>query len=394
MLQFDIENKSVWESLQEADLPIIMYGTGNGADKVFEVLNKLNIEVTGVTASDGFVRERYFHNLRVTPMSEFSEKYDDFIVIIAFGSSRPEVIENIKEIAKKHTVLVPVVPVIGNEIFDRKFLEENEEKLNKAYSLLADEQSKEVFKNYVNFQFSGKLNYLFNMESDIDTAFNNYLRLKENENFIDIGAYRGDTVEQFLKFTNGKYSNILALEPDQKTYKKLAENCKALKNFEAINGAVTCVDGTVEFSNAAGRQSTIGSGIEIPSFTIDKLSEKFVPTYIKIDAEGAEIDILNGGKNIISEYKPKIKIATYHKNRDIFEIPILLNKLNENYQIYMCHHPYIPAWDTDFYCIWGINMEEFKNSILNERENIIKISVSSPLSKNEEYNKITIRPEL
>ena len=85
--------------------------------------------------------------------------------------------------------------------------------------------------------------------------------------------------------------------------------------------------------------------------TLDKLAEKFVPTYIKIDAEGAEIDILNGGKSLISKHKPKIKIATYHKNRDIFEIPILLNKLNENYKIYMCHHPYIPAWDTDFYCI-------------------------------------------
>ncbi len=37
-------------------------------------------------------------------------------------------------------------------------------------------------------------------------------------------------------------------------------------------------------------------------------------------------------------------------------------------------------------------MEEIKQQILNERENIIKISVSSPFSKNEEFNKITIRP--
>jgi FkbM family methyltransferase len=147
------------------------------------------------------------------------------------------------------------------------------------------------------------------------------------------------------------YKNILALEPDKKTYKKLVENCKDLKNFEAINGAVTGVDGLVEFSSVAGRQSTIGSGIEIPAFTLNKLAEKVVPTYIKIDAEGAEIDILNGGKKIISEFKPKIKIATYHKNRDIFEIPILLNEFNKDYKIYMCHHPYIPAWDTDFYCV-------------------------------------------
>ena len=351
MLQFDIENKSVWEFLQETEKPIIMYGTGNGADKVFEVLDILNIKVTGITASDGFVRERYFHGFRVTPVNEFLEKYDDFIIIVTFGSSRPEVIENIKNLSEKQTVLVPCVPVIGNEIFDRNFLIENEEKLNKAYSLLADEKSKKVFINYVNFQFSGKIKYLFSMESNISDAFNEYLKLGENERFIDIGAYRGDTVEQFLVFTNGKYDNILALEPDVKTYKKLVANCENLKNFEALNGAVTNVCGTVEFSSTAGRQSTIGSGVEIPAFTLNKLSEKFVPTYIKIDAEGAEIDILNGGTELLSLHKPKIKIATYHKNRDIFEIPILLNELNKNYKIYMCHHPYIPAWDTDFYCV-------------------------------------------
>lgn len=360
MLQFDVENKSVWEALKDTKDPIIMYGTGNGADKVFEVFKELNIEVTGVTASDGFVRERYFHDFRVMPISYFFEKYEKFTIVVTFGSSRPEVIENIKELAKKQTVLVPCVPVIGNEIFDRKFLEENEEKLNKAYSLLADEKSKEVFKNYVNFEFSGKLEYLFKMESEFSDAFNDYLTLGEHENFIDIGAYRGDTVEQFLKFTNEKYDNILAVEPDSKTYKKLVENCKALKNFEAINGAVSAIDGTVEFSNVAGRQSTIGNGVEIPSFTLDKLTEKFVPTYIKIDAEGAEIDIIIGGKNLISEFKPKIKIAAYHKNRDIFEIPILLNELNKNYKIYMYHHPYIPAWDTDFYCIWGKKWNRLK----------------------------------
>ena len=360
MLQFDIENKSVWETLQDTKDPIIMYGTGNGADKVLDVLEELKISISGVTASDGFVRKRYFHSFRVTPINEFFQKYEKFTVIVTFGSSRPEVIENIKEIAKKQTVLIPCVPVIGNEIFDRKFLEENEEKLNKAFSLLADEKSKNVFKNYVNFQFSGKLNYLFDMESDISTAFHDYLTLGESENFVDIGAYRGDTVEQFLSFTNRKYNNILAVEPDPKTYKKLVENCKNLQNFESLNGAVSSIDGTVEFSSVAGRQSTIGSGIEIPSYTLDKLSEKFTPSYIKIDAEGAEIDIINGGKNLVSNHKPKIKIATYHKNRDIFEIPILLNELNENYKIYMCHHPYIPAWDTDFYCVWGAKWKKQK----------------------------------
>ena len=31
------------------------------------------IEISGVFASDGFVRERYFHDFRVTPISDFFE---------------------------------------------------------------------------------------------------------------------------------------------------------------------------------------------------------------------------------------------------------------------------------------------------------------------------------
>ena len=37
-------------------------------------------------------------------------------------------------------------------------------------------------------------------------------------------------------------------------------------------------------------------------------------------------------------------------------------------------------------------MEEVKNLILNEQKDIIKISISSPFSKDEEFNKITVRP--
>ena len=352
MLLFDIERSSVWETLQNTSEPIIMYGTGNGADKVFEVFDKLKITVNGVTASNGFVRERYFHNFKVMPLSYYLEKYEKFTVVVTFGSHIKEVIEGIKNLSEKQTVLVPCVPVTGNEIFDRKFLLKNEENINKAYSLMADEKSKEVFKNYVNFEFSGKLHYLFDMESELSSAFSDYLKLEENESFIDIGAYRGDTVEQFLSYTNGKYNKILALEPDKKSYLKLVENCKGLKNFSALNGAVTNFDGETEFSSFAGRQSTIGKGSVINAFSLKKLSSDFfVPSYIKIDAEGAELDILKGGKEVIKKYKPKIKIAAYHKNRDIFEIPILLNEFNPDYKIYLCHHPYIPAWDTDFYCI-------------------------------------------
>ncbi|MGN1316770.1 MAG: FkbM family methyltransferase [Acutalibacteraceae bacterium] len=351
MLNFKIDDLSVWEKLQKTEEPIIMYGTGNGADKVIDVLDSLNVKLSGVTASSGFIRERCFRGFPVKPLEYFEKTYGDFTVIIAFGTSIPEVMDNIFNISQKHRVLVPCVPVIGTEIFDRKFTKNHIEEINKAHSLLADDFSKKVFEGYVNFQFGGELSVLKEIETPEYDIYENVLELNSQETFIDIGAYRGDTVEKFVKLTSGEYKSIIAAEPDKKTFSKLSENCKHLRNFKAVNAAVTDFDGEVGFSSLGGRQSAIGGGNVIKSLSLPSLCENVEPTFIKIDSEGCELEILRGGKEVLKKHKPKMNIAAYHKSEDIFKLPILINSINPEYKIHLRHHPYIPAWDTVFYCI-------------------------------------------
>ena len=155
--QMDI---SVWEKLKNSDEPIIMYGTGNGADKVMDKLTELGITLSGITASSTFVRNRTFRGFQVIPLSYFEEKYENFTVIVTFGTSIPDVMENIFAISEKHRVLVPCVPVIGTEIFDRDFLLKNEDKIDLAYSLMADDFSKKIYSGYVNFLYGGELSVL------------------------------------------------------------------------------------------------------------------------------------------------------------------------------------------------------------------------------------------
>lgn len=350
-MSFFINEPSVWEKLKNTSEPIVMYGTGNGADKVLDVLNELNITIAGVTASNSFVRKRSFRGYQVMPISYFEELYESFTVIITFGTAIPDVMENIFSIAKKHTVLVPVVPVIGTQIFDRAFLETHQEEINFAYSLMADAFSKKIFAGYVNFLFGGELSALQSITTPQNEAFESILKLGEAETYVDIGAYRGDTVDSFLGYTNGKYSNIICAEPDTKSYNKLIEHCAHLDNFKAVNCAVTDVDGDVYFSNVHGRQSSLGGDTLTPSVTLSTLIGHYSPTYIKIDSEGCENEILKAGADILSKHKPKLNIATYHKCEDVFTLPILINSINPSYKIHLRHHPYIPAWDTLFYCV-------------------------------------------
>ncbi len=351
MLNFKTDDFSVWEKLQNTTEPIIMYGTGNGADKVVDVFEKLNIKLSGITASSGFVRERFFRDFPVKPLEYFEEKYDNFTIVITFGTSIPDVMDNIFNISKKHRVLVPCVPVIGTEIFDRTFLEKHTEEINLAHSLLADDFSKKVFEEYVNFQFGGRIEVLKEIETPEYEVYENILKLNQDETFVDIGAYRGDTVEKFVKLTNGNYKKIVAAEPDYKTYQKLISNCEKLLNFTGVNAAITDFDGEIGFSSLAGRQSAVGGENMIKSLSLPTLCKDVEPSFVKIDSEGCEFEILKGGKGILKNFKPKLNIAAYHKSEDIFKIPILINSIHPEYKIHLRHHPYIPAWDTLFYCV-------------------------------------------
>lgn len=348
MLDFRIDEKSSWEKIKESEKPVVIYGMGNGADKVIDEFNKLDIPIMGVTASDDFVRGQKFRGFTVKKLSEFD---GDFILAVGFATCIPDVMNHIFSLQKKYRVIVPCVPVFGDEIFNREFIEKNADKINAAYSLFEDD-SKAIFEGCVNFMFSGELDILKNITSDKNEVFDNILKLQSDESYLDLGAYRGDTVEEFLHFCGGKYKKIIALEPDRRTYKKLCNYLENVPSSVAYQKAIYSESKEINFSSNAGRQSAISeNGDAITSVTIDELCENQQITYIKMDVEGAEKEAIDGARITLKKDKPKLNIALYHRSIDIFEIPLKIAEINPEYKFYIRRHPYIPCWDMNLYCI-------------------------------------------
>ena len=343
--------QSSWEFLKDTPLPIAVYGTGNGADKVFEEFNRLGITVGAVVASDGFVRKRSFHGFEVKSVSQLEDEIGDFVIALCFASPLPDVVENIKNLSKKHRVIMPSVPVFGDNIFNKDFLENNLEEIEIAYNSLADEKSKNVFESIINFQITGNLDYCFKCESDKDEAFK-ILNLSQKESFLDLGAYRGDTIQEFLHYVES-YEKIVALEPDKRTFKKLETNCENLENCVLLNNAIWSQNCTLHFDDNKGRGgSAKNDGVEIPAVCVDYLTEKYGKfTYLNIDVESAENEVLKGAKITLQQDKPKLCVAVYHKSEDIFDLVNKVKDINFDYKIYLRHHPHISFWDTNIYCI-------------------------------------------
>ncbi len=337
------QSTDMWLHLKETKKPILMYGMGNGADKILAELEKRGIEISDFFASDGFVRGHHFHGRRVLSYGEAKEKYTSFIVLLAFGSSLDDVIDNIKRIASEQELYAPDVPVCGGEIFDSTFYNDNYTDIRRAYDSLADDISREIFASVINFKLTGDIRYL------TDTVCNDGKGLFDYSSYkicVDAGAYRGETAAELIEKNPG-IEKIYALEPDPKSYKKLSAFAEEETRVIPINcGAWNeACDGF--FSSQGNRNSTFTADGKILTKLdkIDNIIGEDVPDYIKYDVEGCESKALDGSRAAISSYHPDLLICVYHRSRDIFALPNKLSDEHNGYECYIRRKKYIPAWD-------------------------------------------------
>ena len=337
---------------KDTDKPIILYGMGDGADKVLREFDKLNIKPSGVMASDDFVRYQQFHGFTVEKLSDIESRFDDFVIALCFASQLPDVMAYIKHVAQRHILLVPSVPVFGDNIFNESFYRANEENLNKAYELLEDEKSRNVFEDIIRFQYSGDLKYLDSCTTDKDEAFKNILKLTDEEDYLDLGAYNGDTIDEFLGYTDSRYRSITALEPNLKSFKKLQEHCADMERVNLWQLGSFNENRVINFNTKSGRNCAIDSeGTPVHVARVDTILCGKKITYAKLDVEGAERETFEGMENTIRLFKPKLNIAAYHRSEDLFALILQLKTLNPDYKFYLRHHPYIPHWDTNIYAV-------------------------------------------
>ncbi len=345
----------LWTYLASEKRPIVMYGMGNGADKIIAVFNRYGIEVSDFFASDGFVRGQIFHGKTVLSFSEIKKKYKDFIIVVSFGSSLPEVLENIYKLSDEYELYAPDVPVCGNTLFTLEFYKENFTKFEEAYNLLCDEESRRIYDNVIKFKISGKISYLRNAISHKSTE-KSLLNFERYKTFIDCGAYNGDTARNFIEDAKNALT-VYAIEPDRKNFKKLSKY--ALEEFRAkilpFNFGVWDKRDTAEFAVGGNRNSAIGTQNFKKTETVDLNSVDSLNVedadYIKYDVEGAEANALLGSEKTVAASSPDLLVSLYHRSEDLFALPILVNELFPEYSLYLRRFEYVPAWDINLYAI-------------------------------------------
>ncbi len=339
-----------WDYIKNTKKDIILYGKGNGAEKLLDKLEDMEIKVSAIFSSEGFSKSKPFRGYEIKSLDEIKAEHDNFIILLAFGSDRKDVKELIEGVNNSFEMYAPHLPMYDSDFTDKEYFTKHENDIHKLSKILADEQSLKVLNSVMNFRQSAKLTDIWECESTLDEGYS-LLKLDEDECYLDIGAYRGDTVFEFIEKCSN-YRKIYAAEPNIKTFEKLKINTSDTKNIEYINAFISNDDSCVTVSTKDGRGSTISDkGSKVKSCRLDTLFKDKKITYIKIDAEGEEINIIEGGYDLILNQKPKMRIAAYHKANDIFDIANNVLSIRSDYKVYLRHYMSVLDWNIDLYFV-------------------------------------------
>ena len=340
-----------------AGRPILLYGTGDGADKTISRLAGLGVSAAGVFVSPDHARGQTFRGFPVLSLDEALERWDDPVVLLCFASRDPFVIDGIEKLARRVELLIPDLPVAGENVFDLAFAVAHRDEIKKALALFSDERSREVYSSLLAYKLSGELAPLL---ASSDAGYDPF-SLLPTDRFrvaLDGGAYDGDTARA-LTDRAPSLREILCVEPDERNYRRLLayRDRETRAAITPLRCALSDAPGEAPLFASGNRNSTLfreshearRETVEVK--TVDELLAGSPVDFIKLDVEGSEAGALRGAEKTLSLCRPSLLVSAYHRSEDLFSLPHLLARLCPGCRLYLRRRRSLPGWDVDLISI-------------------------------------------
>jgi len=322
---------------------VVFYGCGAILNSIVESWNEhVGRKIDFCCDSDSDKWGKLFCGANCLSPNELVAIKDKCAVFVTIGDFKP-VYTFLKESGFPSVNQLYKYDLVASEFLARCDQEEVKAKICEAYELLGDQQSQKVFDAIINRVLGDGSN----IDIMLDVCEGNQyfppdlINLSEHECLVDIGAFNGDTIRDFVGRTQGKFDRIISFEVDAINFKALQENVRQMteqSRIKIFNLGIWDSECDITYSIGAS-QSTVGSGEGKGHVApLDDVLRDEKVTFIKMDIEGAELHALRGDRNIIQKQKPKLAICIYHDFRHLWEIPLYIKSLAPEYKIYLRHH--------------------------------------------------------
>lgn len=339
-------NEDTWENFNEAakGKEIYIFGAGNLGREVLK--NTRNYDsawkIGGVIDNDKTKIGSYIEGFKIIGVDELPKNSESYVILIC--TRYPGVIADQLDARGINNYWSYFWLNRPKNIY---VLQKNidVEQVNKLKEALFDEQSKNLLDILIQKRKIGYSDYTDIKVSGTEYFIDDYFTKDKEEVFIDCGAYDGDTINEFCKWTNDQFKAIYSFEPDTEILQKIRLNImyRYDERIHFIPKGVYSHKTSLPFMNIGFHCGHIVEKADGAEYSVincvaldEEINEKV--TFIKMDIEGAETPALHGAKKIILRDKPKLAICIYHKPNDLLEIPLMLKDWVPEYRMHIRHY--------------------------------------------------------
>lgn len=172
-------------------------------------------------------------------------------------------------------------------------------------------------------------------------------KLGKNEVFVDVGVFDLQDSINFNDWSANSCKKIYGFEPDPTCYQRSLARLNQMNpdfqnKMELIHKGLSTKNGVLEFpavyNPSGGNQLSSYDTVSVEVVSLDSFLAGEPVTFVKMDVEGAEMDVLRGMEWTIRHHKPRLAVCVYHKHEDIFEISSYLLDLVPEYKFYLRHY--------------------------------------------------------
>lgn len=337
------------------DIPIVLYGAGAFGKENLALFRKFSVEPIAFLDRNAKENDVCMGVPVYTPDTEkFSLEFRKKCQVYISITLPKRIMESIKaalhsagyeNVAEVQTITARQVMFDGIEEENPpdSYFESQREKIERAFQLMEDAESKETYLSCIRGHMLRR--YAGCVETDFPCQyFDAGVPLqKDFSNFVDCGAYNGDSLSQILEKQN-RIKNYVAFEPIVENFSQLT---KVVQKFESrIDAAwlypcgVSDRTGIATFSVEASSSTMVENqeGEVLPIVRMDDTIKTAPVSFLKMDIEGAEIAALQGAVELIQKQSPDLAISVYHAANHFWDIPCLIEKINPNYKFYLRSH--------------------------------------------------------
>jgi FkbM family methyltransferase len=333
------------------DGSLILFGAGPFGRQTLAGLRKVGIEPSFFADNRELLWGQRVDGVEVLAPADAAARYGESacFVVTVYNGSRPRlqlqnlgcrcVLSYVPLLWKHADVFVPSSCMgLAHPMWDRV------EQIRHAYSILADEDSRTVFREQLQWRADFDSGAMRPPSPVAETYFPpDIVTPSSSEVFVDCGAFDGDSIGSFLALHNGKFEHIYALEPDPANREMLERfqhklPPEAAARFTVLPYAVGKTRARVNFAGGDLVRSHIAGETEdgdTECVPLDEIFENKTPTYIKMDIEGAEPEAIEGAAAVLNRAKPVLAACVYHRWEHLWEIPLLIHSLTAHHKIFL-----------------------------------------------------------